>query len=74
LIVLVVATTMGMVWHHHDQCSADKCTLCHMVIAPPSAVTEAIGLIPVTAECAVLKNSFISRCRTNEKPPRAPPV
>jgi hypothetical protein len=35
LIVLVLATTMGMVWHHHDQCSAGNCTLCHMVIAPP---------------------------------------
>ena len=74
LIVLLLATTMGMVCHHHDQCSAGDCTLCHMVIAPPSAVIEAIGLVPVTAEYVVLENSFVSVCRANEKPPRAPPV
>ncbi|HUV70641.1 MAG TPA: hypothetical protein VMW15_13320 [Terracidiphilus sp.] len=74
LIVLVLAITMGMVWHHYDQCSAGNCTLCHMVIAPPAAVIGAIGLVPVTAEYAVLENGFVSRCRVNEKPPRAPPV
>jgi hypothetical protein len=74
LIVLVLATTMGMVWHHHEQCSASNCTLCHMVIAPPSAVIDAIGSVPVTAEYAALENGFVSVCRANEKPPRAPPV
>jgi hypothetical protein len=74
LIVLVLTITMGMVWHHHDQCTAGNCTLCHMVIAPPAAVTGAIGLIPAPAESAVGENSFVSQCRVNEKPPRAPPV
>ncbi len=74
LIVLVLATTMGMVCHHHDQCMAGNCTLCHMVIAPPSAVIEAIGLVPVTAEYTVLENGFVSVCRANEKPSRAPPA
>ena len=74
LIVLVLATTMGMVWHHHDKCSAGNCTLCHMVIAPPTAVIGAIGLVPVTAEYTALENGFVSRCRSNEKSPRAPPV
>jgi hypothetical protein len=74
LIVLVLATTMGMVWHHHDRCSAANCTLCHMVIAPPSSAVQAIGLVPVAAKLAVLENGVISICRANEKPPRAPPV
>lgn len=74
LIVLVLATTMGMVWHHHDQCSNGSCTLCHLAIAPPVAVIGAIGLVPAMAECAVPEYSFVSRCGTNEKPPRAPPV
>jgi hypothetical protein len=65
---------MGMVSHHHDQCSAGTCTLCHMVIAPPSPVIEAVGLVLVTAEYAVVENSFVSVFRANEKPPRAPPV
>jgi hypothetical protein len=74
LIVLVLATTMGMVWHHHDQCSAGNCTLCHMIIAPPATAVGAIDLVPAIAECAVRENSFVSQCRVNEKPPRAPPV
>jgi hypothetical protein len=74
LIVLVLATTMGMVCHHHDQCSASTCMLCHMVIASPLAMTEAIKLVPVAAEYAVLENSFVSVCRADEKPSRAPPA
>jgi len=74
LIVLVLATTMGMVCHHHDQCSAGNCTLCHMVIASPEPTVDAIGLVVVTTEYAALKNDFVSVCRANEKPPRAPPV
>jgi membrane protein implicated in regulation of membrane protease activity len=74
LIVLVLATTMGMVWHHHDQCSAGNCTLCHLVIGTAAPVVGAIGLVPVTADYAVLENRFVSRRSTTEKPPRAPPV
>jgi len=39
LIVLVLATTMGMVCHHHDQCSSGNCMLCHMIIAPPASAS-----------------------------------
>lgn len=74
LIVLVLATMTGMVWHNHDQCAASNCTLCHLVIAPFAGVIGAIGLVLVTAEYAVLENRFDSRCSTTEKPPRAPPV
>ena len=74
LIVLVLATTMGMVWHHHDQCSTGNCALCHLAIVPPAGVIGAIGLVPITAECSVWENRFFSRCRDNEKPPRAPPL
>jgi hypothetical protein len=74
LIVLVLATTMGAVWHHHDQCPSGNCTLCHMVIAPPAAEIGEIGLVQATAECTVWENSFVSQCRANEMPPRAPPV
>jgi hypothetical protein len=74
LIVLVLATTMGMVWHHHDQCSAGNCTLCHMIIAPPVKAVGAIDVVPATAVCAVRENGLVSQCRVNEKPPRAPPV
>lgn len=74
LIVLVLTATMGMVWHHNDQCSAGNCTLCHLVIASPAALIGATGMVLVTAEYAVGENRFDSRCGTAEKPPRAPPV
>ena len=74
LIVLVLATTMGMVWHHHDQCSTGNCALCHLAIATSAEMIGAPSLAPATAECAVWHNNFASRCRANEKPPRAPPI
>lgn len=74
LIVLVLALTMGMVCHHHDQCSASNCTLCHLAIAPPSTAVGAIGLLLDRAEYAVRQNAFVSRCSANDKPSRAPPA
>jgi hypothetical protein len=74
LIVLVLATTMGVVLHHHDRSSTDGCTLCHMVIAPPAAAIGTIGLAPTPAQCLIWQDGFVSQCRTNQKAPRAPPV
>ncbi|HWE84682.1 MAG TPA: hypothetical protein VG267_07040 [Terracidiphilus sp.] len=74
LIVLVLALTAGMVCHLHDQCSAANCTLCHLAIAPPATTIGAAGLVLATVEYTVRENSFVSRCRANEKPPRAPPA
>ena len=74
LIVLVLAMTMGMVCHNHDQCSAATCTLCHLAIAPPTAVIGAIGLALATADYVVRENGFVSCWVANEKPPRSPPA
>lgn len=74
VIVLVLATATGMVWHHHDQCTACNCTLCHLAIAPPAAMIGAISLVLDTSEYAIRADSLVSRCRANEKSPRAPPV
>jgi hypothetical protein len=74
LIVLVLAAAMGMAWHHHDQCAAGNCTLCHLAIAPPATVIEANELLPATAGCTAPENGFTSQCRVSEMPPRAPPV
>lgn len=74
LIALLLATTMGMVSHNHDQCSAGNCTLCHLVIGSPAAGIGAIGLVVVTPEFAVRENRFDLGCSTAAKPPRAPPV
>jgi len=75
MIVLVLAATTGMVWHHHDdQCSTATCTLCHLALAPGPASVGTIGAIPAESEYVVWAESFVSRTRSHEKPPRAPPV
>ena len=74
LIVLVLATTMGMVWHHHDRYSADRCTLCHLAIAPAVEQSASQGLATATPEHPVKQQGFVSRCAADEKPARAPPV
>jgi len=75
LIVAILATTMGMVCHHHhDRYSADQCTLCHLVIAPTVAQTGACDLAWVSADYVVQRLSFISSCVANQIPSRAPPA
>lgn len=75
LIVAILATAMGMVWHHHhDRYSADQCSLCHMVIAPAVANTGACQLASASADYAVQIESFISRRVAEQIPARAPPA
>jgi hypothetical protein len=75
LIVVVLTTTMGMVCHwHHDRYAADQCTLCHLVIAPALANTEACSLTLPPAEFAAQAESFVSGCTTRQIPSRAPPA
>lgn len=33
LLVLLIGSTLGAVWHHHANTSSDACVLCHLVIA-----------------------------------------
>lgn len=74
LIVAILATTTGMVWHsHHDRCSADQCTLCHFVIAPIVASAGVCQLASASAEYVVQSEFFISRWVISQIPSRAPP-
>jgi hypothetical protein len=75
LIVAVLATTMGMVCHHHhDRYSADQCTLCHLVIAPTVANADVCELAPAIADYAVQSEFLISHCVADQIPSRAPPA
>jgi hypothetical protein len=75
LVVAVLATTMGMVCHcHHDNYSADQCTLCHLVIAPVVAAPEVCQLAAVAADYVTPSESFISRWAFQQIPSRAPPA
>jgi hypothetical protein len=75
ILLLVLGMTFGMVCHHHADCSAATCPLCHLVIVPIAVgiqawwvpvpivgtVTEAIYQEPVTRSVSRL-------------PARAPPA
>jgi hypothetical protein len=74
LIVLVLTTTMGMVWHHHDGYSGDQCRLCHLALSPAVANADACEVVPAIQYFPVKEDCFVSRCKADEKPPRAPPV
>src|SRR5579863_2942701 len=49
LLLLVLGTTFGMVWHHHDNSSVENCPLCHLTIAPSLAGVRACTLVLVGA-------------------------
>jgi hypothetical protein len=74
LIAFLLATTMGMVWHHHAGGTADGCTLCHLAFAPGPPDAGTYGLLPVAMGFTFLNECLVSRCVADEKPPRAPPA
>ena len=74
ILMLMLGMTFGMVFHHHADCSASACGLCHLVIVPVEAgvrtwwvpvlvgtVSEAIYMGPVSGSVPRL-------------PARAPPA
>ena len=75
LIIAVLATTMGMVWHHHDgRSSSDQCALCHLVIAPATAASGVCGLASASASYVLKSKHIIPRFANDQTAPRAPPV
>jgi hypothetical protein len=74
LIAFLVATTIGMVWHHHAGSTADKCTLCHLAIAPFAPGPGVRGIVLDEAHLVPGKDRFHSHLVADEMPARAPPV
>ncbi|HXE06400.1 MAG TPA: hypothetical protein VN612_00800 [Acidobacteriaceae bacterium] len=74
LIVLLMAVTLGMVWHHHDHGPCNQCTLCHLVIDQPVAVSDGYAIAFAYAEPAPRCTRLISRIIAWKIPSRAPPV
>jgi len=74
LLVLLLGSTLGVVWHHHGNSSSDSCSLCHLVIAPSAAGIRACVLVPKGAGPEPQYRSFIARSAARQIPARAPPV
>jgi len=73
LLVLVLGTMLGMVWHHHTS-SSDNCPLCHLTFAPSLAGIRACILVPAGAGPAPRYISFIAPFAPRQVPARAPPA
>ena len=74
LLVLILGTTFGMVWHHHDNSSPESCPLCHLTIAPSLAGVRACTLVLVGAGPKVKYTGFIAQDHSSNLPARAPPT
>jgi hypothetical protein len=74
LLVLLLGSTLGAVWHHHADTSSDTCLLCHLVIAPSVAGIRACVLVPKGAGPEPQYICFIARSAARQIPARAPPA
>ena len=74
LIAFLVATTIGIVWHHHAGSTSDGCTLCHLAIAPIAPGPSVCGMVPDAADLVPGKDRFHSHFAADEMPARAPPI
>lgn len=74
LLVLLLGTTFGVVWHHHVDSSSDACPLCHMAITPGMAGIRLCVLVPTGAGPKPQYINFIAHSAPRQIPARAPPV
>ena len=74
LIAVVMVTTLGMVCHHHGQCSAARCTLCHLAIDSPADGIGDCGLVPHSQAPLAYRESLISHLSVFDLSSRAPPA
>ena len=74
LLLLVLGTTFGMVWHHHASSSSETCPLCHLTIAPSLAGVRACTLVLVGAGPKVQYIGFLAKTDSPNIPARAPPA
>ena len=74
ILMSILGMTFGMALHHHADCSARACTVCHLVIVPMAAGVHAwwvpvpIGTVPEV----IYLDSIASSVR--RLPARAPPA
>ncbi|HEX3967522.1 MAG TPA: hypothetical protein VHW70_06115 [Edaphobacter sp.] len=77
LIVLLVGTTVGEVWHHHANFSPSTCPICHVshqAIEPPVSGARAMTLIPSGPGPEPVHYRFIPSLAARHIAARAPPA
>jgi hypothetical protein len=74
ILMLVLGMTFGMVCHHHADCSAATCPLCHLVIVPLATSIHA-WWVPVPMGIVAEAMYLEPFARTVPRlPARAPPA
>ena len=74
ILLMVLGMTFGMVCHHHADCSAVTCPLCHLVIVPMVTGVQTLWvpmLIGTVSETTYVEPVARSVSRL---PARAPPA
>jgi hypothetical protein len=74
--LLVFATTLSNVWHHHDSNSENACPICHLNHQPierPLAGHRLPVLVPVSAHADAFRPSIAPTSDFRRVPARAPP-
>jgi hypothetical protein len=77
LLVLVIGTTLGGVWHRHAISSPDACPICHLshqAIEPTLASTRVYILVPTGPGPEPQHYSSILNPAARHIPARAPPA
>jgi hypothetical protein len=75
ILMLILGMTFGIVCHHHHaDCSAATCTLCHLVIAPMAAGVHARWVpVPIGTVAEVIYMDPVAGS-VPRLPARAPPA
>src|SRR5580698_4148295 len=77
LLVLVIGTTLGGVWHCHAISSPDACPICHLshqAIEPPLASTRVNILVPTGPGPESQRDNFAPSPAVRRIPVRGPPA
>lgn len=74
ILLLVLGMTFGMVCHHHANCSAATCPLCHLVIVPMAVGVRACWVpVPIGTVSEAIYTEPVARS-VSRLPARAPPA
>lgn len=75
-ILLVFATTAGMVWHHHANSNDTNCPICHLNHQPfeqPLAANRVAALEPLGPHAYPQESEYSPAPVIRRVPARAPP-
>jgi hypothetical protein len=78
ILALLLGTTLGMVWHHHQtESSADTCPICHLshvVIEPIVADIQVHAPVPIGDALEQQLVRFAPNLFPRDVPARGPPA